>query len=150
MTSPSVVWEAHKATIRGRLIELGARKKREHGHQIAQVLQQIADLDKQHKLSLHSAHLKSLTLKCEELQNLLDLDTKKRFHRISQKFYEWGNKPSRLLARSLKAKQTQSFIPKIKLPTGELVHATPHIAKAFREFYADLYNVTNGLAPLSP
>lgn len=73
------MWEAHKATIRGRFIELGARKKREHGHQIKQVLQQIADLDKQHKLSLHIEHLKSLTLKREELKTLLNLDTKRKY-----------------------------------------------------------------------
>lgn len=147
-TSPSIVWEAHKATIRGRFIELGARKKREHGRRLEQVLQQIADLDKQHKLSLHIEHLQSLTLKREELKSLLNLDTKRKFQRISQKFFEWGNKPSRLLARSLKAKQTQSFIPKIKLPSGELAHATPDIAKAFKEFYADLYCVKNDLSSL--
>lgn len=79
-TSPSVRWEAHKASMRGCFIELGARKKREHGQQLKQVLDQIAVLDKQHKLSVQAAHLKALTLKRAEPKVLLDLDTKKKFH----------------------------------------------------------------------
>ena len=147
-TSPSLLWEAHKALIRGNLIELGARKKREHGQQLKRVLHQIAELDKQHKLSLHTSHLEALTLKREELKNLLALETKRKFHYISQKVYEWGNKPGKMLARSLTARKTLSFIPKIKLPSGDLVHTTPQISKAFNEFHAALYNVEGGLASL--
>ena len=108
--SPSLLWEAHKALIRGNLIELGARKKREHGQQLKQVLHQIAELDKQHKLSLHVSHLKALTLKREELKTLLALETRRKFHYISQKVYEWGDKPGKLLARSLTYTQSETAI----------------------------------------
>lgn len=81
--------------MRDSLIELGARRKREHGQQLKQTLEQIAELDKRHKLSLHVSHLEALTLKREELKTLLDLDTKRKFHYVSQKVYEWGNKPGK-------------------------------------------------------
>lgn len=59
------MWEAHKATMRGKLIELGAWRKREHGQQIKDTIQQIADLEKAHKLSLHRSYLESLMQKRE-------------------------------------------------------------------------------------
>ncbi|XP_077306305.1 vomeronasal type-2 receptor 26-like [Lithobates pipiens] len=60
------------------------------------------DLDKQLKLTLHTAHLKALTLKREELKTLLDLETKRKFQRFAQTMYEWENKPGRQMTRSLK------------------------------------------------
>lgn len=67
-TSPSVLWEAQKASMRGCFIELAARKKREHVQQLKQVLGQIDELDKQHKLSLQATHLEALTLKEKNLK----------------------------------------------------------------------------------
>lgn len=64
---------------------------------------------------------------------------------ISQHFYEWGNKPSRLLARSLKQKKAASYISKIKTPADVLLHKTCEIAKEFCSFYQQLYNVGKGV-----
>lgn len=47
--SPGVLWEAHKAHIRGKLIELGSRKNRERTHQQLEFIQEISALEKQHK-----------------------------------------------------------------------------------------------------
>lgn len=33
------------------------------------------------------------------------------------------------------------FIAKIKLPSGEIVHSSPQIANAFKDFYSALYNI---------
>lgn len=148
-TAPSTMGPP-MATMRGRLIELGARRRREHGQQLKKLLQQVANLKEKHKLSLLKAHLEALMLKREELRALLDIENKKKFHIFSQKLYEWGNKPGRQPARSIHAKKTASFISKVKIPSGEMAHASPQIAKAFREFDTNLYSVKGGLATLPP
>lgn len=66
--SPFLLWEVHKAPMRGRLIELGARRKREHGLQ--DLVQQVADLERKHKLSQHITDLEALTIKRDELKVL--------------------------------------------------------------------------------
>lgn len=58
---------------------------------------------------MQAAHLEALTLKRAELKVLLNLDTKRKFHLISQKVYECGNKPGKQLARSLRAKKNLIF-----------------------------------------
>lgn len=144
-TAPSLLWEAHKATMRGKLMELGARRRREQGQQLNELLLQVADLEKQHKLSLHKSHLEALLQKRGELKALLDSKTKRKFLIFSQKFYEWGDKPSRQLARSIRAKKYTSFISKVKSSWGEMAYSSPQIVKAFKEFYTDLYSVKGAL-----
>lgn len=85
--------------------------------------------------------LVDLTKKREDLKNLFHTTQKQQFRIIAQCTYEWGNKPSRLLARSLQQKKAASFIAKIKSKTGELAHHTPAIAAEFRSFYQHLYHV---------
>lgn len=110
--SPGVIWEAHKAHIRGKLIELGSRKKREHTHQQTELIRDISALEQQHKDSQSQSVLHDLTLKREELKALFHSEHKRHSRMIAQHFHEWGNKPGRLLARSLQQKKTASFIEK--------------------------------------
>lgn len=95
-------------------------------------MQQVADLDKQHKLSLHTTHLEALTQKRRTQGSSRPRNEKEVPPYLTEN------------VRSIRA----SFIPKIKLHSGEMSHASPQIAKAFRDFYADLYNVKGDLASL--
>lgn len=85
--------------------------------------------------------LVALTKKREDLKNLFHTEQKQQFRIIAQCTYEWGNKPGRLLARSLQQKKAATFIAKIKSKTDGLVHHTPAIATEFRSFYQHLYHV---------
>lgn len=96
--SPGILWEAHKAHILGKLIELGTRKKRERKHQQTELIRVISALEQQHKASLSQAVLHTLTLKREELKALFHVEQKRHFHIVAQRFHEWGNKLGRLLA----------------------------------------------------
>lgn len=60
--------------------------------------------------------------------------------------HEWGNKPGRLLARSLQQKKSAAFIAKIKTTADTLVHETPAIVKEFLSFYQYLYHVQHTIA----
>lgn len=139
--SPGTLWEAHKAFIRGKFIELGARKKRERATQQLELIRDISALERQHKVGLSQSVLMALTKKREDLKNLFHAQQKQQFRIIAQRTYAWGNKSGRLLACSLQQKKAATFIAKIKSKTDELVHYTPAIAVEFRSFYQHLYHV---------
>lgn len=50
--SPGTLWEAHKAFIRGKFIELGSRKKRKRTTQQLELIWDISALERQHKAGL--------------------------------------------------------------------------------------------------
>lgn len=86
--SPGTLWEAHKAFIRGKFIELGSRKKRERLHQQSELIHEIADLERQHKSGLSLAVFNTLSKKGEELKTLLHLDRKRQFRIVAQCLHE--------------------------------------------------------------
>lgn len=96
--------------------------KKEFGQLLNDILQQVADLDRKHKIALHKMHLETLTRKRKELKALLDLQTIRKFHLISQKIYEWGISQADISLAPYAHKKSASFISKIKLPSGDLAH----------------------------
>lgn len=100
-------WEAHKCVIRGHMLSIAARRKREHQKLIKDLSSKIHDLEAQHKHS-HAIHL------AQELAGARALLVEELFkrahkrHMLTQRlFYEQGNKPGRRLAR---ATQNQTLI----------------------------------------
>lgn len=75
--SPGVLWEAHKAHIRGKRIELSSRKKRERTHLQSELIREIGSLERNHKTLLFQTLYHSLTLKREELKALFHSEQKK-------------------------------------------------------------------------
>lgn len=105
----------------------------------------IKILEQQHKARQSRAAFHTLTSKREELKSLFHTEQKQQAHIVAQSFYEWGNKPGRLLARSLQQRKSASFIAKIKNSSATIVHDTPNIAKEFRAFYQHLYHVQHSV-----
>lgn len=60
-------------------MELGIRRKKEHGQRLVKIMQEVADLDRAHTLSLHQLDLIALMQMGEELKSLFDLDPKTGF-----------------------------------------------------------------------
>lgn len=103
--TPGTLWEAHKAFVRGKFIELGSRKKKESTHLQSQLIKEIEALERQHKVGLQTLTFQALTQKGEELKELFHLEQKQWFRMVAQSWHEWGNKPGRLLACSLQQKK---------------------------------------------
>lgn len=118
---------------------MGSRKKRERTFQQSKLLSEIKELEQQHKARQSQAVFHTLTLKREELNSLFHIEQKQQARIVAQCFYEWGNKPSRLLARSLQQKKSASFM------SAHLVHDTRAIAKEFRVFYQHLYHAQHSI-----
>lgn len=106
--APGTLWEAHKAFIRGKLIELGSRKKKERTSKQLDLIRDIEALERQHK----AGHSQTIFW---ALKALFHLEQKQVFHIVAQRLHEWGNRPGRLLARSLQQKSLQPLSLGLKL-----------------------------------
>lgn len=80
--------------------------------------------------------------------NLLLMDkAKASLRRCKQAFYEYGNKPSRMLANALRETKAQNHIDYNKTAGDVLVNTSQEIAKAFRNYYTSLYQLGDQQKP---
>lgn len=99
--NPLVVWEAHKPVVRGVLIRIGSRLKREHTRQTDELLSRLHSLECSHKASLARSTYQDLLTVREELRTLLFHKTKQKLAWAQRAMYEFLNKPGTLLVRAL-------------------------------------------------
>lgn len=83
----------------------------------------------------------------EKLSLLLETRTRERF--VSHRFYEFGNKFVRLLARALK-RGASGRVHKLQTPVGPQTVLSSKIADFFKEYYAQLYQLPPTLTGHSP
>lgn len=64
--------------------------------------------------------------------------------------YEFSNKVSRTLAKSIRTKLGRTYIPKLRCLKKGLVHSFEDITQTFYDYYTTLYNMFNSFtAPAS-
>lgn len=138
---PTVVWEAHKSYIRGLLIKIGSRVKKERAREIVDLLGKIKTLEFTHKQSLASQTLLELTALRNQLRSLALIKAKETISKCHRSFYEHSNKCGKLLARALRIQKARTFIPEMLNTTHKKIHTTEGIDALFRDYYKDLYNL---------
>lgn len=79
-----------------------------------------------------------LTLKYQ-LNKILSARISKTFMFTKQKYFEYVDKPHKLLARQLRKLENERAIHRIKSDTGELLTSHKDINKRFQQFYESLY-----------
>lgn len=139
--STLTVWEAHKPVIRGIFTKHGSRLEKAREFQSRKLLDEIHTLETAHKNLADDTSLTELTLLRERFK-LLSLHTaKKQLQKCRKHFYFHGDKNGKSLARDLKTKQSQSYIPVIKTKRGDKTSLPGAIAETFRTYYEALYNL---------
>lgn len=121
--SGQVVWEAHKAVMRGELIAYGSHIKTEKRKEIADLLDRIQDLETKHKSSFEPADAQQLEITRVSLAQCLDRRVKDKHRYFAHHFYEQGNKCGWVLVRQVKKQQDRFYaslysIPSV--PSGEV------------------------------
>lgn len=99
--SDQVVWEAHKAVIRGDLIAYGSHIK-EGKREIDELLEKISVLEMKHKKNHDPADGRCLESLRAELSQCLEHRVKNKTRFFANRAYEQGNECGRLLAKQLK------------------------------------------------
>lgn len=74
---PMITWEAHKCSLRGNLIKMGARRKKEKEREIKYLIAKIHLLEKKHKQSLSEQSALELLQTRKTLQQQLEAKSKR-------------------------------------------------------------------------
>ena len=142
-----MVWEGHKCYIRGELIRMGAKRKRDGEKVINDLTNKILELESQHKQSLSEKHAGDLLEARKALQQLMTV-TAKRFLFFKKKiYYEAGDKSGKLLTRALRDPHSSTHISGIRNDSGILDVKTEDIAAHFHTYYSKLYNLPSQHRP---
>lgn len=134
-------WESLKCVLRGVLIKHGSRLKKEASFKLQKLLSELHDLESFHKSTHLDADLRELTHVSHEILQLMEQKHKCFKQMCSGSFYEWGNKPGKLLARALRDKRASLYIPTIKHSSGSIAHLTEEFLHCFQKYYSSLYNL---------
>lgn len=139
------VWEGHKAMVRGELISQGSRLKKARKGELQTLLSKIRLAELTHKRCLTPELATELQSLQQELANLLVVRIQARLRHVYHRFFEFGNKCGRLLARALKCQCASGHVHKLTIAAGPSAVHSSKIANAFREYYAQLYHLPDTL-----
>ncbi|KAI5628117.1 hypothetical protein C0J50_8261, partial [Silurus asotus] len=138
-TPCSLLWETLKAFLRGRIISYSAFTCREHRAKLRDISSAISQLDQ----SYASNPSPELYKQRVELQAEFDLlstrDTECMLLRTRGSYYEYGDKPSRLLAHQLRRQAASRLIPQINNDLNVTVTDPMEINAVFKSYYSALY-----------
>ena len=138
--SPSILWEALKAYLRGQIIYFSSHRKKEYWKELELLEAEIKSLEKEHlKTSSEGIH-RALLRKCNQYNVSNTYKTEKTLLRTRQRYYELGDKGKKLLAWQQKKLISTSVIQKIKKPDNSTTCNPKEINNCFQKFYENLYS----------
>lgn len=137
-TSPLMLWDCAKAYMRGCIISFTSARKRQKEAKQKELEDKITELESQHKQTLSPTLLNKLKTTRRELNSLLSDKIEGILRFTNQKYYEDGNRASRLLAFRLRKQQSSNIVQKIKAQ-DTFITKPKEIADAFAEYYNSLY-----------
>ncbi|KAM7369499.1 hypothetical protein PAMP_000739 [Pampus punctatissimus] len=138
--SPSTLWEAAKVVMRGNIIAISSRLKKQRLAQQVELEREIKKLEAQYQQSKTHQVLVSLKEKTQKLDDILTYKAEGALRFADRKYYEFGNRASRLLAFQLRKAQANRTVHKIKCPNNNQMLTQPKdISEAFATYYQKLY-----------
>uniref|UniRef100_A0A3B3B8H2 Reverse transcriptase domain-containing protein n=1 Tax=Oryzias melastigma TaxID=30732 RepID=A0A3B3B8H2_ORYME len=139
--SPSVLWDACKAVLRGKIISRLSHEKKLKQKRLNMLELELKKLEKVNKDRASKKTEHEIKMKISEINDIHSQEIQKKLIYTKQRYYEVGNKSTKLLAYKLKKQQTKNNIYKIKNPvTKTLVYKTGEIQKCFETYYKNLYS----------
>lgn len=139
-SSASTLWETLKAYLKGQIISRSAHIRKMKYKNIEELSSEIKDLDG----LISGSPTPDLIRRRVGLQTEIDLLTTTQAERFiltsRSRFYEEGDKPSKLLASQLRQKAVSRIISQIMLPDGSSTEDHQAINDCFKEFYSKLYS----------
>lgn len=138
--NPSILWEGAKAVIRGKIIQISSKTKRQRLEEQLNLENKIKLLETQHKTTRTRIIATELKEARKALDKLLSYKAEGALRFSRQRYYEIGNRASRLLAFQLRKAQASRTISKICHPIlSKTVSQRKEIADAFALFYQNSY-----------
>uniref|UniRef100_A0A3P9KVM4 Reverse transcriptase domain-containing protein n=1 Tax=Oryzias latipes TaxID=8090 RepID=A0A3P9KVM4_ORYLA len=140
-TSLTILWEAAKAVLRGKIIAISSKIKKDREKKQKKLEKDIMDLQREHQQTNDKNTLKSLNHCRQTYNDLLTNKAEGALRFANQRYYESGNRASRLLAFQLRKAQANRSVAKILNPSSKKVVSHPKdVAEAFSAYYEKLYD----------
>lgn len=146
-----ILWNSHKAYIRGIFIQLGAKAKRQQQQRVKELTDKIYLLETRNKQNTSPILSQQLTQLRNDLRLLLLESFERSSKKLKMSYYATGNKAGKTLAYRLKGLRHKSKIPYILHPTTK--HKLYHpqdIADTFSHYYSTLYNLKDDTNTIQP
>lgn len=137
---PTILWDAMKAVIRGKLIAEAALIKKTRTETYKKSMKKLRELEidfqKTKKQNIYQ-EIKNLKAKINDV--LMD-EVEKKQQYLKQSYYETGPRATKLLAKRIRKQQTINNIYKIRDPHTQMQVSSPEaIEKVFQRYYSELY-----------
>ncbi|XP_044155343.1 zinc finger protein 3 homolog [Bufo gargarizans] len=143
-TDPMNLWLTHKAFMRGKLIQVASRLKKDRSSAQVTLESRLAKLVRAHQQTPSLYLLKEIKDTKSQLNTLLSNNTEKALRWTASYYYKYANKPDKMLARQLKATQRINQVYQIRTRTGRTTTHPDIIYDTFQSFYKKLYSERNG------
>ena len=141
-TSPLILWDCAKAYMRGCIISYASARKKRREKKQRQLEDKIGALEQQHKRTPNLNILNTLKQARRDLNTHLSEKIEGNLRFTNQKYYEYGNRASRLLALRLKKQQSSNIVQKV-ISEGVTYTKPDEISNSFADFYKTLYKNTD-------
>lgn len=138
-TSPDILWETFKAYIRGSIISYQASRNKRNKLEQLNLEKRIHDLDVNNAMAPSLDKYNTICALKYKLNQILTSNINRTLTFVRQNYFEFGDKPHKLLARQLKKLENDRAIHKIRTSNGNLVTSHKDINDNFRQFYDSLY-----------
>lgn len=140
-TNPSIVWDAAKAVLRGKIIAWSTMLKKKKSQELLQlqdrlkVLEQSGLKDKNTRVTHQIRQIK------QEIDKILGEEVEENTRFMKQRYYEAGPKAVKWLAWWIRKQQAENIIYKIRDPVdNKVVTDLDKIQRAFETYYKSLYS----------
>uniref|UniRef100_H2ZRT3 Endonuclease/exonuclease/phosphatase domain-containing protein n=1 Tax=Latimeria chalumnae TaxID=7897 RepID=H2ZRT3_LATCH len=139
---PDIVWEAFKATIRGRIIALSSAYKQSFHQRQVKLERDLrgAETDLYKNNSAERGERVASPPLQHNLNVLSSAKAERALLKTRSKFYARGDKAGKLLAWQLRKEEADRHIPSITSPDGTASFIPSEINEVFLSYYASLYS----------
>lgn len=141
----STLWEAMKAVLRGHVISYEAAEKKKSEKRLKEIDDQLTNLEASFKTEQKPEILNTITALKYEYHSVMSKNVSKLLVQVRQRYFEFGDKPHRLLAHQLRQTQASRAIHHIKSKDGTLLTDPEKMNTWFVDFYANVYQSKGNL-----
>ncbi len=138
--SPSLLWEAGKAVLRGKIISFSVYKKRKEKEGQAELEQKIKELEDSNINNPTENTQDTLRKYKFQLNELINKHTQFLIQRLRQENFHHSNKSGKYLANQIKQNKEKTTIAVITDTAGRSTNSPEEINHIFQHFYSKLYS----------
>lgn len=141
VSNPPILWNAHKACIRGTFIKLASIAKKKFTKTVDDPTVEIRCFETSNKQAPEPTKSDTLHALCHRLSLLFFIHYNHHLKKLRLHHYSLGNKPGPHLAKQIKDAHVRPKISYLLDHNNQKVTNPKHITDSFASYYSELYNL---------